>query len=1023
MQYSEAEYLGLANRHWTIGIAALLVAFCSGSIGLYLFSGDLYSERQIRQLTENAYKVQRPGGGRLFAAPYSPLAGAANFQQDVGRAQVLLLRFPESQTRRQLQGTVYLASGNWRAFVDNVDRLSPELRQDPGTANDLGVSYLALSEVDPTYLLKALDQFERAAELDPKAPEPRFNLVIAYRKLRLGMLAKEMLQRYTEVDSGSIWQHELTSDSELEESATLAELSRAVESGNLSEAERLFDKDPELYRRAAMQFGLFNVGVSQPLVRFIGEQIQRRYGDKTILAMLAPLFTNRRTVTVAVRDFVRQGAELYLQGNNRGSLEAYSKAERLISPTDSAFDRLWIDVNRVDTQIRSGEFETATESLRNIISSAHQHQFTWLEAKALSIYGSTPRITPSYSEILRLLSQAEHMFSGIGASYDRVRPLYYLAAYRYGAGDQDEALRLAMECLRLTDDSDFVRMSSLDLLIGSILYRQGMPQKALLFDREALEQTQHTKNATLETGVASTLTQLYESLSERTLAEHYLKVAEDALEEVESGIERARSDAFFEMVKARIALNRKHYKDTESILEKNLKIYAQQPFVPNSLRSQALMLLAQTYAETGRITEATRKFNEAIEIVENDDQYLVSEKLRVKFDDDRRELYDSAIEFEYSTGSPDAAWTYLQQYRAKLFLEFLAQFDPDINRLRSRAIDRSKVQKLVPHDSQVVEYALLKDRLLIWLISDNLFTLRSVPVTRSDLESKVQTVLQKLRNEEDADSLLEELGNLLIEPVADLLDPNRTIAFIPDRALHGLPFAALRRPGKKEYLIQNFPIIISPSLTHLLATSATRPDRNAIVGFGSQNDDSSEMRELRALNNIYSKVRTFAGEGIDKARFLSEMNTAPVVHYAGHSATDAVDPLRSSILLDGNRYGPNSVTAVDISEQRLWKNAVVVLSSCDSSVGNARDGVGMRGLTSAFLIGGAGSVVGSLWPVEASSTADLMISFHRAFAAGQMPVAKALREAQLAFLESFPERLHPYYWSGFEVTGNFSALK
>jgi CHAT domain-containing protein len=329
----------------------------------------------------------------------------------------------------------------------------------------------------------------------------------------------------------------------------------------------------------------------------------------------------------------------------------------------------------------------------------------------------------------------------------------------------------------------------------------------------------------------------------------------------------------------------------------------------------------------------------------------------------------------------------------------------------------------VPHDSQVVEYALLKDRLLIWLISDNLFTLRSVPVTRSDLESKVQTVLQKLRNEEDADSLLEELGNLLIEPVADLLDPNRTIAFIPDRALHGLPFAALRRPGKKEYLIQNFPIIISPSLTHLLATSATRPDRNAIVGFGSQVDDSSETRELRALNNIYSKVRTFAGEGIDKARFLSEMNTAPVVHYAGHSATDAVDPLRSSILLDGNRYGPNSVTAVDISEQRLWKNAVVVLSSCDSSVGNARDGVGMRGLTSAFLIGGAGSVVGSLWPVEASSTADLMISFHRAFAAGQMPVAKALREAQLAFLESFPERLHPYYWSGFEVTGNFSALK
>jgi len=40
-----------------------------------------------------------------------------------------------------------------------------------------------------------------------------------------------------------------------------------------------------------------------------------------------------------------------------------------------------------------------------------------------------------------------------------------------------------------------------------------------------------------------------------------------------------------------------------------------------------------------------------------------------------------------------------------------------------------------------------------------------------------------------------------------------------------------------------------------------------------------------------------------------------------------------------------------------------------------------------------------------------------------MPIAKALREAQLTFLEAFPERSHPYYWSGFVVTGNLSALR
>jgi CHAT domain-containing protein len=83
----------------------------------------------------------------------------------------------------------------------------------------------------------------------------------------------------------------------------------------------------------------------------------------------------------------------------------------------------------------------------------------------------------------------------------------------------------------------------------------------------------------------------------------------------------------------------------------------------------------------------------------------------------------------------------------------------------------------------------------------------------------------------------------------------------------------------------------------------------------------------------------------------------------------------------------------------------------------------MRGLTSAFLIGGAGSVVGSLWPVEAYSTSSLMIGFHDGFATSQMPVAHALRRAQLSFLKSFPGKSHPYYWSGFVVTGNFSALR
>src|SRR5438094_10106853 len=105
-------------------------------------------------------------------------------------------------------------------------------------------------------------------------------------------------------------------------------------------------------------------------------------------------------------------------------------------------------------------------------------------------------------------------------------------------------------------------------------------------------------------------------------------------------------------------------------------------------------------------------------------------------------------------------------------------------------------------------------------------------------------VLQGLRNRDDADSLLIDLGKLLVEPVADLLDRNRTLVVIPDRALHGLPFGVVRLPGKPEYLLQEFSIIISPTLTHLLLTNSAFPHRDRITGFGLKNDHSSELNEL-----------------------------------------------------------------------------------------------------------------------------------------------------------------------------------
>ena len=305
------------------------------------------------------------------------------------------------------------------------------------------------------------------------------------------------------------------------------------------------------------------------------------------------------------------------------------------------------------------------------------------------------------------------------------------------------------------------------------------------------------------------LADMYQSLSQQKLADESLQTAEEALLKLPEGFDRTRNELMLGTIKAKARIARKQYAQAETELARNLNLYSQQPFSATALLSQSLMLLAQVYSETGRLKDANRKFTEAINVVEQDDEYMKSESFRVKFDDQRRELYDSAIEFEFKHGSLDAAWSYLQKYRAKLFLEFLAAFNPDIR--STRVIDRSAIQQRIPKDTQIVEYVLLKDRLLIWLLTEKSFTVKAVDVRREDVEASIEKVLEKLRNGEDVDALLSELGKWLIEPIGNLLDPNRTMVIIPDRALHGLPFAALKMPGKTRYLIEDLPWLLVPA--------------------------------------------------------------------------------------------------------------------------------------------------------------------------------------------------------------------
>jgi tetratricopeptide (TPR) repeat protein len=112
------------------------------------------------------------------------------------------------------------------------------------------------------------------------------------------------------------------------------------------------------------------------------------------------------------------------------------------------------------------------------------------------------------------------------------------------------------------------------------------------------------------------------------------------------------------------------------------------------------------------------------------------------------------------------------------------------------------------------------------------------------------------------------------------------------------------------------------------------------------------------------------------------------------------------------------LTAEDVIGLDLRATELVVLSACDTGLGDIHTGEGVFGLRRAFVLAGARTLVMSLWKVPDEPTRELMENFYGRLLAGQGR-AEALRDAQLTIKVKYPE---PFYWGAFICQGDPSPL-
>lgn len=115
------------------------------------------------------------------------------------------------------------------------------------------------------------------------------------------------------------------------------------------------------------------------------------------------------------------------------------------------------------------------------------------------------------------------------------------------------------------------------------------------------------------------------------------------------------------------------------------------------------------------------------------------------------------------------------------------------------------------------------------------------------------------------------------------------------------------------------------------------------------------------------------------------------------------------------------LTSLDVTGLDLLGTELVVLSACETGLGDVQVGEGVIGLQRAFTIAGARTLVMSLWSVDDKATCELMVSFYRRLLAGEGK-ADALRHAQDE-LRAKPEYADPYYWAAFVLLGDPGPLR
>jgi len=361
----------------------------------------------------------------------------------------------------------------------------------------------------------------------------------------------------------------------------------------------------------------------------------------------------------------------------------------------------------------------------------------------------------------------------------------------------------------------------------------------------------------------------------------------------------------------------------------------------------------------------------------------------------------------------------LQNYFQQACEDIKLELDNVVNR------EAEKGQK-----AAVIYPIILEDRLEIILKlpeQEKLYQYTPVKASRNKIEETLHEFQDNLHDEYKINAVLksgEEVYNWLIKPFRDRLESSdvKTLIFILDDSLRTIPMSALYDGDK--FLVENYSVVLvlglevrDPTpLNHanmkVLAAGLTNPP----TGFEQYAQLPEVKHELNKIKKTGVSVRFIRDQEFTEDKFNQTLNQEnfQVVHLATHGQFGA-DPNDTYILTADSQIKLNQLNEMFRTLRGTKAVDLLVLSACRTATGNDRAVLGIAGTA---VRAGARSAIAGLWSLADEPSPTFTETLYQHLGQPGITRAEALRQAQLALLES-QKYFHPRYWAPYVLVGSW----